>query len=118
MGIGTLRRHWESSEDEGEVTTASDLAPSGEVQEDGTENTGEGQEKSDGDDTSTEDTGNTAENTDKDSTEGEGAENAPQPPTRSASKKDWVAFYEATGQTIPEDVTRDSLAEAVLGPKE
>lgn len=118
MGLGTLRRHWEPSEDEGEVTTTSDLAPSGDVQTDGTENAGEGQEQSDGTDTSSEDTGNTEEHTDEDSTKGEGAEDAPIPPARSASKKDWVAFYEATGQTIPDDATRDSLAEAVLEPKE
>lgn len=111
MGIGTLRRHW-SSEDTEEITTASTPSETGEVGEDGTENAGEVQE------TANDQTSTGTEDTDKDQTEGEGAEDAPQPPARSASKKDWVAFYEATGQTIPEDATRDSLAEAVLGPKE
>jgi len=39
-------------------------------------------------------------------------------PARSASKADWVAFYEATDREVPEGATRDSLAEGVLGPKE
>lgn len=39
-------------------------------------------------------------------------------PARSATKKDWVSYYEANGLNIPEDATRDLLAEAILGPKE
>lgn len=43
------------------------------------------------------------------------------PPTRSASKADWVAYAVAHGGSTEADAqaaTRDQLAEAYLGPKE
>lgn len=130
----------EQAEGEVETTDPGQNPPDGsEVQTDPTETQTEGTEPGSGDQTSTdesqESTGESTEGDPEDQTEGSESEEAPEgdpedaetgeaptelPPTpaRNASKTVWLEFYGITGRDVPENATRDSLAEAVLGPKE